>query len=320
MKTMTRFQQPLLARELFFALCVFSFNVANAGAPTVPTQDMNEALPDVSSSREYVSKKPPKSKVRIRDPLKVEPSLAVKETPAKEIVLPGVMKLAGENVQALDFTSARVISLNNGGSQTVYLSVTEPNRIQLPFSNPRIIGTTDLVIEKTATSNNVYIGFKSDVAYPVQVFMEGPDGGPVLGLQLVPKIIQSQTIIVQDDTPAASPEQRRASKSSEYITSLQSLAETVALGSIPNGYSTVDEDLPVIVMNGLMVDVYRRYSNREGDIYVYTVTNSNQAQATVRESEFDGDTVLAVSIFPKPVLASGEKTQVIVITRKVRGH
>ena len=319
MKPITSFQLSPLSRGLFLALCVFSNSIANADAPVAP--NTGEAAPAASSiAAERVIKKSSKLKAKVRDPLKFESDIAFKETPPKAITLPGVMKMEGENAQALDLTRARVVSLNNGGSQTVYLSTTEPNRIQLPFVNPRVAGTTDLTIDKSSTSNNVYVGFvNNNTTHVSQVFFEGPDGGPVLGLQIVPKNIPSQTIIVQDDAPAASAEQRKDSKSSEHVTAIQSLMETVALGASPNGYSIVEGTLPTMIMNGLTIEVNRRYSNRDGDIYVYTVTNGGPAPATVRESEFDGDTVQAVSIFPKPVLLSGEKTQVIVLAGKVKG-
>ena len=305
--------------RLLFTL-IGALSVATAWADSSIEINPNISAASAQTSRPAVPKKPPSAPAKVRDALKVEPGLAVKDTLAKEISLPGVMKISGESVQALDFSRARTISMNNGGSQTIYLSATEPNRIQLPFSNPRIIGTTDLVIDKSSTSNNVYLAFKAGVTHAVQVFLEGQDGGPVLGLQVVPKTIPSQTIIVQDDAPAATADQRKASKSGEYITALQSLMETVALGSTPNGFAAVDERLPAVAMNGLLIDVLKRYSNRGGDIYVYGVSNLGLTPATVRESEFDGDNVQAVSIFPGPLLAPGGKAQVIVIARKTKGH
>ena len=318
MKLTAIFTPPPLARGLVFTVFALALNHARADSATAinPSADVIANQPSHVVTQPKVSA----SKAKVRDPLKVESGLSVKDMPPKEINLPGVMTFPGASAQSLDFTRARVISLNNGGSQTVHLSATEPNRVQLPFPNPRVIGTTDLLIDKSANSNNVYIGFKPGAIRPVQVFLEGQDGGPVLGIQVVPKNIPSQTIIVQDDAPATTAEQRKASKSGEYITALQSLTETVALGAAPNGYSVVDERLPAVVMNGLMIEVSRRYSNREGDIYVYGVSNPGEKQVTVRESEFDGDTVQAVSIFPKPVLAPGEKAQVIVITRKAKGR
>ena len=60
--------------------------------------------------------------------------------------------------------------------------------------------------------------------------------------------------------------------------------------------------------------------DRGEDLYVYTVSNPGTMDAHLREQEFDGEDVLAVSIFPKPLLRPGEKTDVIVLARKHEGH
>jgi conjugal transfer pilus assembly protein TraK len=260
----------------------------------------------------------PQPKAKVRDPLVVEPSLAIRITPPKEVIFPGVTSIAGESEQLLDSSRARLISMTNGGSQTVYFSAHEPNRIQLPFINPHVISTTEVTVDKRSNSNNVYISFDVGVKRAVQIYLENPEGGPVLGLQLVPKNIHAQTVIVEDNAPVASATQRKDSRSSDHITAIQSLIETVSLGGIPNGYSVTDTVYPAIVMNGLMVQVLKRFSNRDGDIYLYGVTNPGKTQITVRESEFDGDTVQAVSIYPKPLLGPGDKTQVVVVARKVK--
>ena len=253
-----------------------------------------------------------------RDPLAVDPQIAVKDTPIKEIVLPGVMKIAGDSLDALDPGRAKRISMTNGGSQTVWLSATEPNRIQLPFNNPHIVSTTDVQIDKRANSNNVYVSFVQGLTRPVQVFFEPADGGVVLGLQLVPKGIPSQTILVSDDSSAHSGGTKpKTASNSEYSAQIQSLMEIVALGGVPNGYSKVPSDLPVIVMDGLVVEVDQRMSSRTGDIYVYQVSNPGKSAVMVREDEFDDPSVAAISIFPKPLLAASEKARVLVMTRKL---
>lgn len=269
-----------------------------------------------------LAKKPspvqPQQKAKARDPLVVEASLAFRNTPPKEVIFPGVATIAGESEQLLDASRARLISMTNGGSQTVYFSAHEPNRIQLPFINPHVISTTEVTVDKRSNSNNVYISFAAGVKRAVQIYLENPEGGPVLGLQLVPKNIHAQTVIVEDNAPVASATQRKDSRSSDHITAIQSLIETVSMGGIPNGYSVADTNYPAIVMNGLMVQVIKRFSNRDGDIYLYGITNPSKSRITVRESEFDGDMVQAVSIYPKPLLEPGEKTQVVVVARKVK--
>lgn len=247
----------------------------------------------------------------------INPSTAVKSSPAKEINLPGVMKIEGASANALDFTRARTIQMNNGGSVSVYLSSTEPNRIQLPFINPHVIGTTDVMIDKRAKSNNIYVAFKQGATKPVPIFIETDDGsGPVLGLQLIPKGIASQTIIVEDVAPRTATDATKGSKGNEYVAATQGLMEIVALNAIPNGYSIVEISVPPIGMNGLLVEVEKKLSNREADIYVYRVSNPGPAATTVRESEFDGDLVQAISVHPKPNLKAGESTRVIVLARK----
>jgi len=271
----------------------------NAAKPQGPT-------PNTQNSREWNS-------------TEINPNTAVKDSAQREIKLPGVMKIQGASSNALDFTRARTVQLTNGGSVTLYMSATEPNRIQLPFVNPYVVGTTDITIEKRANSNNVYLGFKQGVTRPTQVFFETPDGnGPVLGIQVVPKGIPSQTIIVEDVASRTTPEQAKANKSNEYITSMQSIMETAVIGGTPDGYSIVDLRVAPIALGGLLVEVEKKLSNREADIYIYKVTNPGPSTAYVRETDFDGDLVVAVSVHPKPVLRTNESNKVVVVARKDR--
>ena len=73
-------------------------------------------------------------------------------------------------------------------------------------------------------------------------------------------------------------------------------------------------------MNGLLVEVEKKLSNREADIYIYRITNPGPTSAYVRESEFDGDLVQAVSVYPKPALRANESNKVIVIARKEKAQ
>jgi conjugal transfer pilus assembly protein TraK len=255
-----------------------------------------------------------------RDPLAVDPAVAVKDEPQKAIDLPGVLKLEGADRDLLDPTRVRRISWASPGTQTVYVSSTQPNRIQLPFSNPRAVSTSEIQIDKKATSNNVYVFFGPGVTHPVQLWLEPPgDSSASLGLQLVPKAIPAQAIVVVDDTPAGMLHKKSGTANnsqSEYLSRVQSLLESAALGASPAGYSVVSLDVPPIVVNGLAVQGLRRLSGHADDIYVYTVTNPGQADVHVQEQEFDGEDVQAVSIVPKPLLHPGERTLVAILAKK----
>lgn len=251
------------------------------------------------------------------DRLAVHPEAAIKDTKAPEVVLPGVMKIAGADAHALDFSRARIVDVTNGGAQTVYVSKVDQNRIQLPWPNTRVIGTDELEIKKSPNSNNVYVQFKEGVDRAVQVYFEQPDGASVLGLQLVPKNIPAQTVLVRDASLLAG--DQKPVKGGDYVATTQGLMEQVALGGAPQGYSQTDIAVGPIALNGLVVTPEKQYSSADKDIYVYDVANPGPQKASLQETEFDGENVLAISIFPKPVLAANERAKVIVLTRKASG-
>lgn len=249
------------------------------------------------------------------DPLAVHPSAAVRETPQKETVLPGVMTITGASAQALDLTKSRILKMRDGQNEVVYLSDTDQNYVQLPFPNPRLNGTEELIIDKKANSNNVYIQFAQGVTRSVQLWVERPGGaGPVYGLKLVPKKIDAQAIIIQDTSPLTG--DISAQKGNDYVSNTQFLMETVALGAAPQGFSQVDIRIAPVTMSGFVLAAEKMYSSADRDVYLYDVMNPGVRQLTLREEEFDGASVLAVSIFPKPVLGPGEHTKVVVIARK----
>ncbi|VVD30935.1 TraK domain-containing protein [Paraburkholderia dioscoreae] len=306
-----------LAALLFASMGLSVSGPARAdGAPAAV--DFAQPAPATAATQPAVGKRKPThtAQKKARDPLVVDPSIAVKATAPKEINLPGVLTVPGESLDVIDPTKAQKVSWTNGGSKTVYMSVNEPNRIQLPFKNPYIVQTSDIKVERRPVSNNIYVYWPALPAQPRQLFIEPPGGGPALGLELVPKDIPAQTVLVTDDTGIVSGRQKPKADSSDYISHVQDVMETVARGRAPDGYSQVDVALPPIVMDGLTLTVDSRYSDRDGDIYVYTVRNPGQQRALLREQEFDGANVLAVSIFPKPLLLPGEKTKVIVLARK----
>lgn len=250
------------------------------------------------------------------DPLAVYPSIAVKDTPAKEINLPGVMNVPGQPVGALDPTRAHPLSMTDGGVITIYMSVNAPNRIELPFGNSLTHHRDTLQVDKSP-GQNIYVYWKNLPATEETMYIEPMNGrGPVLGLDIVPKDIPAQTYIVKDDTGILAGHQKPKQGSDDYIGHVQDVMESVALGHSPDGYSDVDMTMPPMAVDGLVVTVDKRFSSHEGDIYVYTARNPGQSRAVLDEREFNGADVLAVSIFPKPVLQPGESTRVIVMARK----
>jgi conjugal transfer pilus assembly protein TraK len=292
--------------------------IAHATFATEPTASAMVPSGPVRSARPPKAAAPSKSTPALKtDRLALHPEAAIRDTKAPEIVLPGVLKIAGADAQALDFSRARIIDVTNGGSQTVYVSALDQNRIQLPWPNTKVVGTDELLIDKRPTSNNVYVQFRDAVQRAVQVYFEQPDGPSVLGLQLVPKQIPAQTILVRDASRRTG--EQKPVRANDYVAATQALMEQVALGAAPQGFSQVELAVGPIALNGLVVTPQRQYSSADRDIYVYDVANPGPYQAALQEKEFDGESVLAISIFPAPVLAAGEHTRVIVLARKAAG-
>lgn len=276
-------------------------------------------LPKSQPTSERTSKAPPLKKVF--DPVGVNPSVAVKKiAQPKQIVLPGVAVIPGEDLNALDFTRSRKIQMNDGTNQTVYLSVNDPNRIQLPFSNPHVIGTSDLKVQKRPGSNNVYVSFIEGTTRPSQIFFESPDGTAVLGLQAVPKNIPGQVLLVEAVASAASSTLERATRTDNHTQQLQALSELVANNSTPPGYSIVLPAAPPVLMAGVVLSVAKKFSSLKNDIYLYAVTNPGPSPVVLQEKDFDGETVQSVSIYPSPSLGVGESAKVIVIAQKPLLH
>lgn len=252
-----------------------------------------------------------------RDSLDPTVATFVKDEPPTEVNLPGVIKLDGAKLGLLDPARAHRISCTNEGSVTVYLSATEPNRLQLPFPNPRVVGTNDYDIDKRAHSNNIYVTFKGGSTNPTTLWLEPQEGGSVsCGFQLIPKRIPAQSIHVVDDSGALTPKPARAEEPNDFLSRVQVDLEDALEGRTPAGWSTVNVPVPPIAVDRVLVEGVRRLSSLREDIYVYTVLNPGAGDIVLDETQFDGPSVEAVSILPTPLLHARGTTRVAVLARK----
>ena len=267
--------------------------------------------------RSHAASSLPRDQAAKRDELDPNLTISVKDSPSPAADLPGVLKLDGTAVGLLDPARARRVSCTNEGSTTVYLSVTEPNRIQLPFPNPHVISTTDLEISKRPNNNNIYVTFAAGVTHPATIWLEPQEGSSVAcGLQVIPKRIPAQSIHLVDDSGATAPKAARAEEGSDFLSRVQAVLEDALEGRAPAGWSSVNVPVPPIAIDGVLIEGVRRLSSLREDIYVYTVVNPGPTDVILEETEFDGPTVEAVSILPTPLLHSRGTTRVAVLARK----
>ena len=251
------------------------------------------------------------------DELDPKRAILVKDAPPTEVNLPGVLKLNGAALGLLDPARARRISCTNEGTTTVYFSASEPNRIQLPFVNPRVIGTPDLEIDKRPDRSNVYVTFAAGITHPATVWFEPHSGSSLsCGLQVIPMRIPAQSLQIVDDSGAASQRTARADASNDFLSRVQADLEDALEGQAPAGWSSVNVPVPPIAIDGVLIEGVRRLSSVREDIYVYTVFNPGSSDVVLEETEFDGPAVEAVSILPTPLLHSRGTTRVAVLVKK----
>lgn len=246
--------------------------------------------------------------------LTVNRKTAVKDNAPNEINLPGVMRIEGKDPRAIDFSRTHVVEFTNNGNEVVYLSSRSINRFQLPFANGNIVAPEDALNVKQS-GNNLYISFK-EVA-PAAIYIEAPNStGVTLGLQIVPKDIQAQTVIVQDSNGVLA--QQKPVKSDGFTSQIESLISTAAVGAVPAGFSNVKFTDGIVVKNGLRIEPQRLYSNTHYDIWVYQVSNPNPTQVVLNREDFDADSVQATSFYPSPIILPGKSVKAIVISNKGR--
>ena len=251
------------------------------------------------------------------DPLDPRQPIFVKDTAPPAVDLPGVLQLNGPASGLLDPVRAKRVSCTNEGTTTVYLSATEPNRVQLPFVNPRVIRTDDLEVQKWPNRSNVYITFAPGIAHPATVWLEPHSSSSLsCGLQVIPMKIPAQSIAIVDDASASTAKEAGAEEANDFLSRVQVQLQDALEGQSPAGWSTVNLPVPPIAIDGVLIEGVRRLSGLEEDIYVYTVLNPGPKDVILEETEFDGPKVEAVSILPTPLLHPRGTTRVAVLAKK----
>lgn len=297
---------------------VFAQGVSAPFDLSQPTDVKASAPAPVASANKSAQAPAPKRQVKDtkkeRDPEAVNAKVAVKDTAPNQVDMPGVMKIDGKDPRALDFSRTRVLEFSNNGNETVYLSSRAINRFQLPFANAKIVAPKDILsIEQSG--NNVYISFKDPST--ASIYIEAPNAtGVTLGLEIIPKAIQAQTVIVQDSNGVSA--QQKPVKSDGFTSEIENLLSSAATGIVPAGYSNIKFTDGIVVKNALRIEPKRLLSNTRFDIWLYEVTNPTGQAVMANREDFDADNVQAMSFFPSPAIAPGKSIKAVVLSNKNR--
>lgn len=237
-----------------------------------------------------------------------------RDTPQPTIDLPGVMRIEGVDPAALDHTKTRVVTMRQS-VEPVFISNTDPNTIILPFSNPGKEHYSNVDV-RTSKSNLAFVYTTGNE--PSAVFFYPQDSSTVFGLQLIPRNIPAQVIVVKNEERTAL--FAATVEGNTYNAKLQRLFETVASGATPPGFARYEIDLgPILLDKGALIEKVDRFSSREMEIHAYLVKNPTAMPIVLSKKTFDGPTVIGVSIFAGDQIESGKSATVIVISTRGEG-
>lgn len=240
---------------------------------------------------------------------KPSPKAALSKDGAKfnGVNLGGVMR--AESVDDIDFTKPQLVQVDGSRSYVAYLSKAEWNHISLPFVPLGGKSYDDIEINFiNDQSRNVYVRFIRNAE--VHLFLESEDGD-VVSLQLIPKDVMAQQVVVSMNTTKAGAKR----DFNDYVTTVQDIMQAAALGRRPPQFSESLLEYPSIVYNGLHVTTQKVYSTNAYTLFSYKVINPSDQPTTVSEAEFDGEDVAAVSVYPGPELVKGKPVDVFVLTK-----
>ena len=242
-------------------------------------------------------------------PTKSSPKAALSKDGTKfnGVNLGGLMR--AEAVDDIDFTKPQLVQVDGSRSYVAYLSKAEWNHISLPFVPLGGKSYDDIEMNFiNDQSRNIFVRFIRNA--PVHLFLESEEGD-VVSLQLIPKDVMAQRVVVSMNTTKAAAKH----DSNDYVTTVQDIMQAAALGRRPPQFSESLLEYPSIVYNGLHVATQKVYSTNAYTLFSYEVINPSEQPTTISEAEFDGEDVAAVSVYPGPELLKGKPAKVFVLTK-----
>lgn len=230
-----------------------------------------------------------------------------------------------------------VLTMTPGVNQIIPVAVGHPNRIVTPFGNPEVISTSLSGGEKEGECGEVCI--KDNVVYvatdkdhPVTMFItEKGSESRALSLTMVPRKIPPREVFLKLDGQSvaagaySNPKAERWERSMPYVETVRSVFRKLALGEIPQGYT----------MNQVPNNVAPPYCDHPGmevsfkdgqllmghslSVFVGVAENTSEDALEFQEATCGDWDVAAVTTWPLKVLEPGQKTEVYVARKQMKG-
>jgi conjugal transfer pilus assembly protein TraK len=245
----------------------------------------------------------------------------------------------GSNISSAHVSQDPVITMTPGVNQIIPVAIGHPNRIVTPFGNPEVVSTSltggsepgKCDGEVCIKDNVVYVA--TDKEHPVTMFItEKGSEAQALSLTMVPRKVPPREVFLKLDGRSvaagfrSNPEAERWERSSPYVETIRTVFRKLALGEIPQGYT----------MNAIPDNIAPPYCDHPGmkvsfkagqilmghslSIFVGVAENTTDDALEFQEATCGDWDVAAVTTWPLKVLEPGERTEVYVARKQMRGR
>ncbi len=274
----------------------------------------------------YAGIKLPGIPTEITDPVKRKPAnVENNKTPAQDKTIATSNKKVYKKSVIKNNLSRNLepkvnIEVKPGINQLIPISVNHLNRIVTPFDNPQVKTVSTASTE--VIGNVVYVATESEA--PVTMFITDTDDSTAISITLTPKRIPPREVVlkIKQSTTAQTigsyTKARKWEEASSYVETIKHAFAGMAKGKTPPGYtlrlpeendesSLVNCREPALATHlGQVLDGSNIFIN------IYVARNISDNNIEINETLCYRPGVIAISSWPKTVLAPGESTELFV--------
>ncbi|EFP0184028.1 conjugal transfer protein TraK [Escherichia coli] len=232
-----------------------------------------------------------------------------------------------------------LLTMKPGVNQIIPIAIGHPNRIVTPFSNPEVVSTSLSGSNENGQCGEICI--KENVVYvatdkesPVTAFItEKGSEAQSLSLTMVPRRIPPREVFLKLDSSNGmgigssfgNSKAETWETSQPYVETVRTVFRKIALGEIPQGY-TINRipsgiSTPSCAQPGVRVDFSKgQYvMGHHLNVFIGVAENVANQPIEIKEAMCGGWDVAAVTSWPYNVLEPGQKTEIYVAKKQLRG-
>lgn len=231
------------------------------------------------------------------------------------------VEAAQESAPPLNVTADSNITLEvlPGTTELVRIARNYLNRLITPFEDPKLLTVNPVEVRKEGSS--IYLTTSSEKPVGVHILPNDPEDTRSISLTLIPARIPPKTIQLKwgehkaaSAIPISSARAKRWEQSSAYEEKLLELAEIVARGEVPEGYSLSEapESLSC-ALPGVQFFVGQRLTGSRFSVFVLRATNVGRSTIEILSHagcSFPG--VALVAPWPQAYLEPNASTEIYV--------